>query len=87
MTEVPRLERDLPDLIKLTTSKQPRKILTRVKDRATSRYLLGYDIQSGFGTGLFAKGRLIFESEVWARYEQEKTSNWRESENLTLILE
>ena len=62
VTAVPRLERDLSALIKLTSSKQPRKGLIRAKDRAKSWYILGDTSQYKFGTGLFYKGRLMFES-------------------------
>ena len=61
MTAVPWLERDPSALIKLKNSKQPREISTRVRDRSIAWNPLEDTTQSGFGTGLFTKGRLIFE--------------------------
>ena len=75
LTAVPRLERDLSGMIKTTNAKQLSKRLMIVRDRVTACYLLGDDILSGFGTGLFAKGNLMFESRYWSRHEQENTSN------------
>ena len=50
-------------------------------------YILGYDIPFRFGTYLFSKGDFMLESGELASYEQEKTSNFRESENLIFCLE
>ena len=56
--------------------KKLRKILTRVREQAAEWYLLRDASYSGFVTGLFAKGHLMFESEDWASYEQENNFNW-----------
>ena len=61
--------------------------MTRFRDQASAWYLLGDAIQYGFGTGLFAKGCLIFESGDWASYEQDKAYNWQKSEKLTFRLD
>ena len=61
MTAVPRLERDLLSLIKLKNSKHLRKILMRVRYRATACSTLEDAIQSVIGTGLLNKGRLVFK--------------------------
>ena len=87
MTSVPRLERGLSALIKLTNPKQPRKRLMIFNDQATAWYLLGDAIQWGFVTGIFTKGHLMFESGDWASYKQENNSNWREAEKLTFRLD
>ena len=70
MKAVPRLERFLSALIKPTNLKQPRKILMRVRDRATSWYLLGGASHYRFGSGLFTKGNLILKLEDLSRYEK-----------------
>ena len=58
---VPRLERDLSPLLKITHTSKLRKRLTRFRDIATACYLLGEAIQYWFGMGIFTKGHLMLE--------------------------
>ena len=78
--EVRRLERELSAFLKLTYESEPRKRLIRVRDRATTWYLMGDTSQYGFGTDIFAKGYLMFESGYWDSCKKYKNSNWQKAE-------
>ena len=50
-------------------------------------YLMGDASREGFGSAIFANGRLDYQSGSWAKDFEDESSNWREAKNLTSRVE
>jgi hypothetical protein len=84
---VDRFGSDLGAMEELTEPDQPPRQPLRARKSGSAFYLMGDASGDGFGSGLFVDGTLEFESGDWANLERERTSNWREAENLVQRVE
>jgi len=84
---VPRLASDIAALVELTVPLQPPKHTIRSKASLSVAYGFGDASGQGFGCGVQVDERFHYRFGNWATAESEKSSNYRELNNLVLGLE
>jgi hypothetical protein len=87
VTGVPRLNDDARALKVLTEGTVPPKVNARPKHQVDVLYLIGDASGKGFGTAVWAGGRLCWESGHFTTSYQDESSNFREASNLIIRLE
>ena len=82
-----RLTLDVEALEKLTTSKDPAATKCRVGAAMSALYLMGDASGQSFGLGLWDGKGLWYKAADWADHHRDKSSNWKEANNLKLKVE
>ena len=84
---VPRLQSDIQALHQLTSSRSPPKHIVKCKKSINVVYGFGDASGQGFGCSVQVEDELYYRFGNWATEESEKSSNFRELNNLVLGLE
>ena len=74
-------------LKRLTDPEKPVVTRCRASELMTDFYLLGDEIDQGFGSGLWDHKGLIYDSEKWSTQWKNNNSNFKEGNNLTMCAE
>jgi hypothetical protein len=87
VTPVPRFKDDVRALSNLTQQDEPPLVKVRANGALMACYLMGDASGKGFGSALWWKDKLLWESGNFAETYQAESSNYREASNLVIRLE
>ncbi|EJK51196.1 hypothetical protein THAOC_29653, partial [Thalassiosira oceanica] len=82
-----RLRRDVKALLELTSSEDPPRRRIRSKEVLVALYLPGDASGKGFGSALIWREGVEYEAGVWRCEWHERSSNFREADNLVRRIE